>query len=202
MLILTALKVESSKIDKFIGDLSASDELDLKLIYTGAGKVNAARVTQKQICEWKPTIVVNYGTAGSQTRTPGTLVECVEFFQRDVNCMSLNCLAMQMYGETICSVGPCYYPDSKAACYTGDSFVSSGDWEKRFDVVDMEAYAIARVCKEERISFKCFKYISDGGDPMDWALNIAKGQDLFLQKLMIGPPPLDFVERSEVSLPP
>ena len=32
------------------------------------------------------------------------------------------------------------------------------------DVVDMEAYAIAKVCKLENIQFKCFKYISDKAD--------------------------------------
>ena len=50
------------------------------------------------------------------------------------------------------------------------------------DVVDMEAYAIAKVCKFENIEFKCFKYISDNADKNadnDWGKNLAKGATAF-----------------------
>ena len=50
------------------------------------------------------------------------------------------------------------------------------------DVVDMEAYAIAKVCKMENIEFKCFKYISDNADKNadnDWNKNLAKGASAF-----------------------
>ena len=50
------------------------------------------------------------------------------------------------------------------------------------DVVDMEAYAIAKVCKLENIEFKCFKYISDNADENadnDWNKNLAKGASAF-----------------------
>ena len=48
--------------------------------------------------------------------------------------------------------------------------------------VDMEAYAIAKVCKLENIEFKCFKYISDNADKNadnDWGKNLAKGATAF-----------------------
>jgi adenosylhomocysteine nucleosidase len=51
------------------------------------------------------------------------------------------------------------------------------------DVVDMEAYAIAKVCKLENIEFKCFKYISDNADENadnDWNKNLAKGASAFV----------------------
>ena len=48
-------------------------------------------------------------------------------------------------------------------CATGDSFVESEIGVKA-DVVDMEAYAIAKVCYLESIPFACFKYISDFAD--------------------------------------
>ena len=34
----------------------------------------------------------------------------------------------------------------------------------KVDVVDMEAYALAKVCKLENINFRCFKFISDNAD--------------------------------------
>ena len=52
------------------------------------------------------------------------------------------------------------------------------------DVVDMEAYAIAKVCKLENIEFKCFKYISDNADKNannDWKANLALGVKAFAQ---------------------
>ena len=52
----------------------------------------------------------------------------------------------------------------------------------KVDVVDMEAYAIAKVCKLENIEFKCFKYISDNADENadhDWNKNLAKGASTF-----------------------
>ena len=52
----------------------------------------------------------------------------------------------------------------------------------KVDVVDMEAYAIAKVCKLENIEFRCFKYISDNADEnanIDWNENLASGANAF-----------------------
>ena len=49
--------------------------------------------------------------------------------------------------------------------------------DMKVDVVDMEAYAIAKVCKLENIEFKCFKYISDNADDnanIDWNENLSQ----------------------------
>ena len=43
----------------------------------------------------------------------------------------------------------------------------------------MEAYALASVCEEYHIPFRCFKYISDDGDPKQWEENCKKGVELF-----------------------
>ena len=66
-------------------------------------------------------------------------------------------------------------------CYTGDTFetnISQYD-----DVVDMEAYAIAKVCYIYGIDFVSFKYISDDGNPDDWENNYTKGIKLFKEML-------------------
>ena len=54
------------------------------------------------------------------------------------------------------------------------------------DLVDMEAYALAKVCKLENVKFRCFKYVSDRADenaPNDWTENCKKGAKLFQNKL-------------------
>ena len=64
---------------------------------------------------------------------------------------------------------------------SGDSF-AVGKPEIECDIVDMEAYAIARVCKKYDVDFRCFKYISDKADEnaaSDWRENIKKGNKLF-----------------------
>ena len=48
------------------------------------------------------------------------------------------------------------------------------------DVVDMEAYAIAKVCKKLGVGFTAIKYISDGSDHNahnDWAGNLPKAAE-------------------------
>ena len=52
----------------------------------------------------------------------------------------------------------------------------------KVDLVDMEAYAIAKVCKLENIGFRCFKFISDNADEdanIDWNENLKLGANAF-----------------------
>ena len=52
----------------------------------------------------------------------------------------------------------------------------------KVDVVDMEAYAIAKVCKLENIEIKCFKYISDNANKNadnDWKRNLKIASNAF-----------------------
>jgi adenosylhomocysteine nucleosidase len=74
--------------------------------------------------------------------------------------------------------------DAGYSCGTGDSFVQS-KIEMNVDVVDMEAYALAKICKLHNVDFKCFKFISDNADEnasSDWLENCKKGSKLFLEK--------------------
>ena len=67
-------------------------------------------------------------------------------------------------------------------CATGDKFVKN-ELELNCDIVDMEAYALAKVCKIKDIDFKCFKYISDYANhdsSNDWIENCHKGASDFL----------------------
>jgi len=48
-------------------------------------------------------------------------------------------------------------------CTSGDSFATHLHAVES-DVVDMEAFALAKVCLGERVAFACAKYITDGAD--------------------------------------
>jgi adenosylhomocysteine nucleosidase len=73
---------------------------------------------------------------------------------------------------------------------TGDQFVHELEpWlvENNIEVVDMEAYAIAHVCKRMNVQFTCYKYITDYvGTPHQadtWQKNVANGAEEVLQSL-------------------
>ena len=51
------------------------------------------------------------------------------------------------------------------------------------DVVDMEAYAIAKACKEGQVNFRCFKYVSDQADENaseEWTKTVADGEKHYM----------------------
>ena len=159
------------------------------LYISGCGKVNAAMVTMEMIkyselTQQPITTIINYGTAGSTTGVTG-LVDCTKFYQRD---MDVRPLGFKL-GETPFDIDPPVidfsYMDNpigkKLSCGTGDSFVTS-DKGIETDVVDMEAYAIAKICCLEKIPFLCFKYISDFADENafhDFNQNVKNGGILF-----------------------
>ena len=160
------------------------------LYISGCGKVNAAMVTMEMIkyselTQQPITTIINYGTAGSTTGVTG-LVDCTKFVQRDMDVRPLG-FAL---GETPFDIDPPVvdfsYMDNpigkKLTCGTGDSFVTSGD-SIDTDVVDMEAYAIAKVCYNYNIDFISYKYITDSGDPNDWEDNYTKGIKFFKELL-------------------
>ena len=54
------------------------------------------------------------------------------------------------------------------------------------DLVDMEAYAIAKICKLKKLEFICFKYITDSADAnssLNWKENVGSGKYAFKQKV-------------------
>tara|TARA_B100000073_G_scaffold305284_1_gene274407 strand:- start:529 stop:870 length:342 start_codon:yes stop_codon:yes gene_type:complete len=64
-----------------------------------------------------------------------------------------------------------------ATCGTGDNFAEDKS-QYYGEVVDMEAYALSKVCKYYGIPFISFKYITDGADEQaheDWETNLADG---------------------------
>jgi len=158
-------------------------------IYTGVGKVNAAIAATKCILEYNPDLILNFGTAGSHTIPKHTLVDCTKFIQRDMHIKELGFeFGVTPYEDEDTSIleFPNKNPINKMlTCGTGDTFVS--DMEKiPCDVVDMEAYAIAKCCHYNDVDFVSFKYITDGADDdaaSDWIENCKKGSEEFLKVL-------------------
>jgi len=167
-LFLAAIKEETVGLDYFK--------------HIGVGKINATYNTLKLIQIHKPKIIVNYGTAGAINTKLKGIVECTKFYQRDMDVRGLDF----KLGETpFDKVKEIIISDSGYSCGTGDSFVNQ-KIEMEVDVVDMEAYAIAKVCMLENIEFKCFKYISDNADENannDWNTNLALGAETFAKMI-------------------
>jgi adenosylhomocysteine nucleosidase len=69
----------------------------------------------------------------------------------------------------------------EGTCGTGDNFETAHSTEA-YNVVDMEAFALAQVAWEEQIPFLCLKYISDGADGQaaeHWEVMVHHAADAF-----------------------
>jgi len=151
--------------------------------YTGAGKINATYNLTKLIEKYNPKEIINFGTAGAIKKNLKGIVECTQFYQRD---MDVTALLNLKIGETpFDNINEIILSKNGYSCGTGDNFVT-GAIPLKVDLVDMEAYALAKVCLIEKINFRCFKFISDNADEsanVDWIENCKKGAKLFEHKL-------------------
>jgi len=140
-------------------------------LYTGVGKVNAAATLARRLaqmrCAGDPMpLVVNLGTAGSRGVPAHSLVACNRFSQRDMDVSGMGFAPGVTPFDSIPPViefPPLFEHLPQLHCSTADSFAThlhSVDG----DVVDMEAFALARVCVTENVRFACAKYITDGAD--------------------------------------
>ena len=136
------------------------------VFFTGVGKVNAGITAGRLIEEHAPHTVWNFGTVGGVTVTNG-VHEIKNFVQRDMSCCEMGFEIGQTPFEDnkVISFGDEVYD---MCCSTGDNFVNdTSNLDLISDVVDMEAYAIAKACKQANVNFRCFKYVSDLADEND-----------------------------------
>ena len=163
-------------------ELRSKDLPYLQIHYTGVGKINAAIKTLEIIKDHSPTQIINYGTAGSLNKKLKGLVEITQFFQRDMDASSLGFKIGQTPFDDVQELK---FGTNGYSCGTGDSFVTDTP-KLKTDLVDMEAYAIAKICYLNDIKFRCFKYITDNADGAansDWIKNISMGKKLFIKKM-------------------
>lgn len=142
---------------------------DAEVVYveTGIGKVNAAMRTMRAICEHQPDLVINFGSAGTLNHKVGDIVVCNRFVDRDMRKVEIDGVISEIEFQ---------YEDlplrvtTYGICNTGDSFITQGT-DIEGDVIDMEAYAEAEVCREMGIPFVSVKYVTDvvgQNSPKDW----------------------------------
>jgi adenosylhomocysteine nucleosidase len=159
------------------------------VLYTGIGKVNAAYRLARSLADARERgvqpLVVNFGTVGSRRFPTGSVVACRRFAQRDMDVTGLGFAPRETPFEDV----PCELEFAQVfddlphgVCGSGDRFESAGA-APEFDVVDMEAYALAKVCHFEGVPFACAKYVTDGADAAaanDWAANLPRAADAFV----------------------
>lgn len=136
-------------------------------VETGMGKVNAAMKTMRAICEYHPDMVINYGSAGTLNHNIGDIIVCNRFIDRDLQNVTVNGVVSEIVFGT--DAARDVLTEQRlterakvlwGTCNTGDSFITSGA-DIEGDVIDMESYAMADVCREMGIPFVAVKYVTD-----------------------------------------
>jgi adenosylhomocysteine nucleosidase len=181
------------------GDLFVRAQIPV--LYTGIGKINAAHHLAVKLTEYRLAgvplpLVVNFGSAGSPTFATGLTVACTSFCQRDMDASALGFEPGETpfdESPTMLTFPPLNIDLPHAICGTGDSFATCPPGV-RCDVVDMEAYALAKVCWLQGARFASFKYITDGADGAAadaWKRNVVLAAERFLEiyrRLLSRPP--------------
>lgn len=163
------------------------EQAGVQVHYSGIGKVNAAfkafDVIQKTGCK----TLLNLGSAGSSQFDAHALVEVSTFVQRDMDVSPLGFAVgvTPMDDDHPAEIHlEAYFPHlEKGICGTGDSF-ETGIPKVPCDLVDMEGYAIAKVCKKLGVQLISVKYITDGANDtahLDWEENLLLGAQKLLK---------------------
>ncbi len=169
-IIVAALEAETKGLEKYA-----------PIVYTGVGKVNATMKLYEAILKYKPSLVINYGTAGGLNSKHG-LLKIDTFVQRDMDVRPLG------IKRGITPFENDVLPKAKGIVLgTGDSFVVNAKkdlegLEVKVDLIDMEGYALNKVANYLKVKFESYKYVSDSANEEasnDWAANVAKGAKLF-----------------------
>jgi adenosylhomocysteine nucleosidase len=181
-LVVMALPIESQGVFERAG---------IPVLFSGVGKVNAAYALTRRLAEYRCAgvalpEVINFGTAGSRCHAAATLVECHAFVQRDMDVTGLGIpLGVTPFEEVPARLEfPARFPHlTQGVCGSGDSFAMAPS-ELECQVLDMEAYALAKVCWLERARFTAVKYVTDGADAAsgaDWQSNLPRAAEQFLK---------------------
>lgn len=162
------------------------EQAGIEVHYSGIGKINAAfkafEVIQKTGCK----ILINLGSAGSSHFDAHSLVEVMTFVQRDMDVSPLGfAVGVTPMDDEIPAeihVQPYFGSLPKGVCGTGDSF-ETGLPKVSCNLVDMEGYALAKVCQKLDVRLISVKYITDGANDtahLDWEENLLLGAQKLL----------------------
>lgn len=156
----------------------------VEIYYTGVGKVNAAikAASVLSMRDSKNTLVLNYGSAGSKVLSKNNLYKCTKFAQSDMDARPLvNNIGETPFDNFIYENIPnvITFQADGYLCSTADKFQEN----PIYDLVDMESYSIAKVCKIFGFDFVAYKFVSDDGDSEEWKQNHKNGTINFLKEL-------------------
>ena len=136
-------------------------DAELYYVRTGIGKVKAAYHLAEAINQVHPDLVINLGTAGTVNHRVGDIFVCRRFVDRDMQ--KLTDLGMEWQIDSsplLAEKGYCIDWTEEGTCNTGDGFLTELTHVEG-DVIDMEAYAQAFVCRSKEIPFIAVKYVTD-----------------------------------------
>ena len=131
------------------------------IISVRIGKVKSAFHLAEAIRQVQPDLVLNIGSAGTVSHQVGDIFVCRKFIDRDMQKLAGFGMECEIDSSALLETkGFCKHWTEEGICNTGDGFLTelthvSGD------VVDMEAYAQAFVCRSKEIPFISVKYVTD-----------------------------------------
>ncbi len=170
--------------------VALADELegmqgDYNKIITGVGKINATlKLTEYLMSHPDTELVINYGTAGGIDPNMKGMLHVGKFVQADMDATEFGFDQYQTPFET--NTQEIIVDNKGFTCYTQDKFATVAP-EGYCNCVDMEAYALAKVCMHFNIKFKCMKFISDiigqGDQTSEWEANKSLGVEMFESSL-------------------
>lgn len=154
--------------------------------YSGIGKINAAFKAFEVIQNTKCKTLLNLGSAGSSFFEAHALVEVTQFVQRDMDVSPLGFTVgttpMDDHYPAEIQLEAFFNSLPQGVCGTGDQF-ETGMPKVPCNLVDMEGYAIAKVCKKMGVRLISVKYITDGANDtahLDWEENLLLGAQKLL----------------------
>lgn len=172
-IILIALRDEAPNLVGRYGNVFA----------VGVGKVQSAINTTRLIHLHHPRRVINLGTAGGITLGSG-IHRAKRIVQHDVDLRPLGLPPGRQLDDDLPEI-EC--GGAGVVCGSGDLFVTNpAGLRMPVDMVEMEAYSIARAAVEHGVDVEVWKYISDAADgkgAADWSAGVSAGEALYLQTL-------------------
>ena len=159
------------------------------IFQVGIGKTNAAMNMTEIILKEKPDLVVNFGSCGNlQNYKVGEVIEVDEVYN------NIDVRPFAEYGCTpennICEIK---LSDSGIKCFSTDQIYDNTrvDYAQKYiemigncDIVDMECYSLAYVCKKYDVLFESYKWVSDDGNVDTWEENAAIGFQNFREHFL------------------
>ena len=150
------------------------------IFQTGIGKINSAMNLTEILMNEKPDLIVNFGSCGNlKKHKVGDVIQVGTVYN------NIDVRPFAQYGCTPetpeCEIK---ISDSGIKCFTTDQIYDNtrSDYAKKYlemvsecDIVEMECYSLAYVCKKYGVSFESYKWASDDGNVDTWEENAAIG---------------------------